>query len=254
MMMTETGNPAGEQSVRLPENLRRYYLESMGVQCWVLHHAENPLQEGVLTEAQPVEKMPLEKPCPKILLPEEKGASAQNQVQSAPDFSRIEQAITDCFKCDFATEHTRKTAGKGDASALMVVTLSSVMTEAEEQLLIKMFQAIGLETDDIYLTSLLKCQLPDDVLATPSQIKSCSVFLKQQISLIQPDYLFVMGEQASQYLLQQDAALDDLRSHQHEYAKIPVVVSYAPADLLLSPADKKKAWADLQSLQKMMQI
>jgi DNA polymerase len=36
-----------------------------------------------------------------------------------------------------------------------------------------------------------------------------------------------------------------LRGRVHDFQGVPVVVTYHPASLLRSPADKAKAWADL---------
>jgi uracil-DNA glycosylase len=54
-----------------------------------------------------------------------------------------------------------------------------------------------------------------------------------------------LGRVAAQALLDTDAPLGRLRGEDHDYAGIPLVVTYHPAYLLRSPADKAKAWTDL---------
>ena len=46
-------------------------------------------------------------------------------------------------------------------------------------------------------------------------------------------------------LLGTDATIASLRGRVHQYAGVPLVVTYHPAYLLRNPADKAKAWADL---------
>jgi DNA polymerase len=52
---------------------------------------------------------------------------------------------------------------------------------------------------------------------------------------------------AAQDLLESDEPLGRLRTRVHRFpeADIPVVVTYHPAYLLRSPAQKRKAWQDL---------
>ncbi len=57
-----------------------------------------------------------------------------------------------------------------------------------------------------------------------------------------------MGRIAAQHLLGSDQPIGKLRGQVHRYgeAGIPLVATYHPAYLLRSPAEKRKAWQDLQ--------
>jgi DNA polymerase len=60
--------------------------------------------------------------------------------------------------------------------------------------------------------------------------------------------MLAVGRIAAQYLLQTDAPLARLRQKAHQFGKsgVPLVVTYHPAYLLRTPADKRKAWDDLR--------
>ena len=61
----------------------------------------------------------------------------------------------------------------------------------------------------------------------------------------QPKVIVVMGEGVAQQLLALTHPLAQLRGKAHTLNKTPVIGTYAPDDLLLNPADKASAWADL---------
>lgn len=63
-----------------------------------------------------------------------------------------------------------------------------------------------------------------------------------------PSMYLVMGEALGQAVLQSPLSLEALRGqvHYQDEGAIPVVVTYHPLHLLRQPADKRKAWQDLQ--------
>ena len=63
--------------------------------------------------------------------------------------------------------------------------------------------------------------------------------------LIQPKLILAMGRFAAQTLLGTDATIASLRGRLHQYAGVPLIVTYHPAYLLRNLPDKSKAWADL---------
>jgi len=72
-----------------------------------------------------------------------------------------------------------------------------------------------------------------------------------QVALLQPKIIVAMGRFAMQSLLKdtvpqvESMPLGKLRGQIYSYRGIPVVVTYHPAYLMRSLAEKAKAWADL---------
>ena len=102
----------------------------------------------------------------------------------------------------------------------------------------------------------MKCSVQINHTVSPKEIQSCNEHLKQQIQLIQPKLLVVLGETAVRCLLQKDLSIDDCRARnegmQHRIESVPLFVSYSPEELLQRPENKRKAWSDLQQLQKIL--
>ena len=76
----------------------------------------------------------------------------------------------------------------------------------------------------------------------------CLPYLLNQIELVNPGLILCLGRIAAQNLLGTDSPLGKLRGQVHRVGprQWPVVVTYHPAYLLRAPAEKRKAWDDLQ--------
>ena len=79
----------------------------------------------------------------------------------------------------------------------------------------------------------------------PEEVQRCEPFLARQVALVKPKLIIAMGRFAVETLLQSKEPIGRLRGRVHQYQGVPVIVTYHPAYLLRTPADKAKAWADL---------
>ncbi len=245
----------------LDENQRRYYLDVMGVQCWQLLDTGN--QQAIDQDTgQAIDEIKVDTDVASDQL-------ASNNI----NWPQLDNAIQQCTKCQLHKTRKQAVSGKGSQSAeLMFVLLSPGMDEASglltaeaNALFSKMLSAINVSIDDVYITSLLKCAVPAQHTVSPHEIQQCNDYLRQQVRLIQPKRLIVLGETAIRCMLQKNSTLDDFRelinSDTHAEAlsvntfeSLPLFVSYSPQELLQQPENKRKAWSDLQQLQKIIQI
>ncbi len=228
---------ADDSSAGLPVTLtarqQHYYLDVMGIQGWALY--------------------------PPLLSAEKETAlantAAGTEENAVLSWQALKENVDVCQLCGIAGN---RISGAGDINAKVMILFfaaadvsgENILSDEEAQLLRKMLKAIELNIEDVYISSLLKCRLPNTAIASATELGNCADYLKQQVALLQPEIIFVMGEQAAQALLDSKESLDVLRAGQHRFLDYPVMVSYAPADLILQPTNKKKAWADLQALQK----
>lgn len=120
------------------------------------------------------------------------------------------------------------------------------------QLLDAMLSAVGMSRErDVFIANVIKCRPPGNRNPKPEEIAACSPYLMRQIALLKPERILVLGRFAAQALLGTDATIGSLRGRIHqmktdEGREIPVIVSYHPAYLLRSPAEKARAWQDLK--------
>lgn len=116
------------------------------------------------------------------------------------------------------------------------------------QLLNEMLFALGLERGSVFICNVLKCRPPDNRDPMGNEVVQCEPYLHRQIALLSPRVIVAMGRFAAQSLLKSQQSIGRLRGNVHQYGDLtlPLVVTYHPAYLLRSPADKGKAWEDLQ--------
>ena len=237
----------------LDENARRYYLDVMGIQCW----------ESLDKHAEKLDDIQTNK-----------DVAFDQSVTDDLSWSQIDTAIQRCDHCSLHKTRKQAIAGQGSRSAELLFILlspeagdeSANMLAAEaNELFAKMLSAINIYIDDVYISSLLKCAVPAQHTVTPHEIQQCENYLRQQIQLMQPKLVVVLGETAIRCLLQKELSLDDFRGQintgvqinkmaEYEFESVPLFVSYSPQELLRQPENKRKAWSDLQQLQKIIEI
>jgi len=244
----------------LDENTRRYYLDVMGIQCWQLRDAEDrPVVNRPAADRQAAERG--------SLVANNRDVTSADIITDADNWSQLETTIQQCDKCQLCATRKQAIAGRGNQSAeLMFVLLAPAGSDDEaaticsgeaNDLFGKMLAAINVPIEDVYITSLLKCQVPAKHTVSPQEVKQCFVYLKQQMQLIQPKLLVVLGETTIRCLLQKNLSLDDFRvmntESQYQLESVPLFVSYSPQELLQQAENKRKAWSDLQQLQKIVE-
>ena len=93
---------------------------------------------------------------------------------------------------------------------------------------------------------------PDNRTPSDEEILEFLPFLQEQIDIVNPNFIFLLGGVAAKAVLSTPIALNKLRGSFHEYdslklnKKIKTIVSYHPAFLLRSPHYKRAAWEDLK--------
>ena len=122
------------------------------------------------------------------------------------------------------------------------------------QLLNKMLAAIKIKREEVYITNVVNWRPPNNRTPTDEEILEFLPYLQQQIDIVEPKYIFLLGGVAAKAILSTPLALGKLRGKWHEYKSfklnkiIYVIASYHPAFLLRSPQYKKSSWQDLLML------
>ena len=72
---------------------------------------------------------------------------------------------------------------------------------AAGRLLTSLLESAGLDRRDIYITNIVKCRPPRNRDPEPLEVEACSHFLDEQIALLQPDVILLLGRHALARLL-----------------------------------------------------
>ncbi len=187
------------------------------------------------------------------------------QVAPAP-FKTLEDLARDastCRLCSLADTRNQVVFGVGNPQAdLMFIGEAPGQEEDLKgepfigragQLLDRMLHALKLDREKVYIMNTIKCRPPNNRDPRPDEVQACSLWFDQQLDMVQPKMICLLGRVAAQTILQTDAPLGSLRGRWHDYQGIPVWVTYHPAYLLRSPRQKEKSWQDMRQLQRRFQ-
>ena len=173
------------------------------------------------------------------------------------DWDALEQRMRGCERCGLHTTRTQVVCGVGDRSADWLVVGEAPGADEDRQgepfvgragqLLNAMLSAAGQPREQVYIANILKCRPPNNRDPRAAEVSECIPYLHSQIARIQPRLILVVGRIAAQTLLETEVPIGKMRGQIYRYGNtgIPVVVTYHPAYLLRSPAQKRKAWDDL---------
>jgi DNA polymerase len=170
----------------------------------------------------------------------------------------LEAEVLSCTRCALHSTRTQGVFGVGNRRAEWLIIGEAPGAEEDRrgepfvgragQLLNAMLKAIGLPREQVFIANVLKSRPPGNRDPKPDEVAACLPYLMRQIALLRPRLIVAVGRIAAQNLLATDMALGRLRGQVHQFGELntPLIVTYHPAYLLRSPADKRKAWEDLK--------
>lgn len=157
--------------------------------------------------------------------------------------SNIEQNVISCVKCDLCFERNHVVFGEGNPNAETMWIGEGPGAEEDAtgkpfcgragKLLTKWIEAISLTRKDVYISNICKCRPPNNRNPKPEEVQFCIPYLKEQINIIQPKVIVILGAVALKSLFQ-DSSLGIMqrRGQWREYNGVPVMPTYHPAFLL----------------------
>jgi len=182
---------------------------------------------------------------------------------AAMAWDELAVAVAACRQCRLCEARKQAVLGVGDVNADWLFVGEGPGAEEDQRgepfigqagkLLDNMLAAIGLKRgQDVYIANAVKCRPPENRTPAPEEIAACRPYLVRQIELIQPKLIVALGRPAAQTLLQSEIKIAAARGKLHDYHGIPLIVTYHPAYLLRTLADKAKAWEDLCFMRRTM--
>jgi len=179
-----------------------------------------------------------------------------NRIQKM-DWTQLKAKVAGCTDCKLRAGCQQTVFGVGDEKAEWLLVGEAPGSEEDRlgepfvgqagKLLDNMLAAVSLSRSrNVYIANVLKCRPPGNRNPEPDEVAKCLPHLLRQIDLIQPKLILAMGRFASQALLGTDTTIASLRGRVHQFAGVPLIVTYHPAYLLRNLPDKAKAWADLR--------
>ncbi|HUL18161.1 MAG TPA: uracil-DNA glycosylase [Steroidobacteraceae bacterium] len=233
---------------------RDAYLQALGIDRWVprAHGGGAPA-----AAAAPPAPSPAVPPAPLAAAAPVPRAAAGPACDLAARWEALRTQVATCTRCALHQTRTQGVFGVGPERVDWLVIGEAPGAEEDRrgepfvgaagQLLDAMLRAIGLDRkSNVYIANVLKSRPPGNRDPKPEEVAACLPYLQAQIELLRPKLMLAVGRIAAQSLLGTDAPLGRLRGEVHRFGDTPLVVTYHPAYLLRTPAEKRKAWEDLK--------
>lgn len=123
----------------------------------------------------------------------------------------IKQNVIKCTKCNLCKTRTNSVPGKGNFHSNVIFVGEApgrnedrngepFIGVAGKKLSIAL-EGAGVSRDDIYITNIVKCRPPKNRVPTTTERDICQEYLKQEISIIKPKIICILGNTAFNSLL-----------------------------------------------------
>jgi DNA polymerase len=116
------------------------------------------------------------------------------------------------------------------------------------ELLNKILTAAEIRREDIYITNIVKCRPAGNRTPTYEEMMVCMPHIKEQIKIINPKYIVLLGASSTKAFIDPDARITRMRGTWVHKDGIAYMPTYHPAALLRNPNLKRDAWTDFQAV------
>jgi len=163
-----------------------------------------------------------------------------------------------CVRCPLHQGRTKIVHSEGNRQAdLMFIGEAPGANEDAEgrpfvgragQLLDKIIAAINLKRGDVFIGNVNRCRPPQNRQPTQAEADICKQFLLREIAVVRPKVIVVLGNTATQNLLETKVGITKLRGNFQDYFGVKVMPTFHPAYLLRDPSKKRETWEDMKTV------
>ena len=123
----------------------------------------------------------------------------------------IKQNVIKCTKCDLSKTRTNSVPGKGNFHSDVIFVGEAPGRNEDKngepfigvagKKLSAALEDAGISREEVYITNIVKCRPPNNRVPTTIERNTCQDYLKQEISIIKPKIICILGNTAFNSLL-----------------------------------------------------
>ncbi|MDO4542033.1 MAG: uracil-DNA glycosylase [Bacillota bacterium] len=181
-------------------------------------------------------------------------------INRKPQLIQLHKALEDCRRCSLWSTRTNLVFGRGSEKA-PIVLIGEGPGEQEDltgdpfvgragQLLDKILAAAEFTEEDYYICNIVKCRPPKNRVPLPNEVECCKDFLRQQVGLIHPKIIVLLGASAAKAIIDPNLAITRDRGKWVERNGFLMMPTFHPAALLRDPKKKIPVWEDFQEIRR----
>lgn len=127
------------------------------------------------------------------------------------ELETIKQNVINCTKCDLCKTRTNSVPGKGNFKSDVIFVGEAPGRNEDESgkpfvgvagtKLSMALEEAGISRDAVYITNVVKCRPPKNRVPNTDERNTCQEYLKQEISIIKPKIICILGNTAFNSIL-----------------------------------------------------
>jgi len=170
----------------------------------------------------------------------------------------LKESINNCKKCKLCKTRTNIVFGVGNPNAdIMFIgegpggeedRLGEPFVGKAGQLMNKAFDVVGIKREEVYIANIVKCRPPQNRDPEEDEIKACMDYLRNQVVIIKPKIIVLLGRIALQNILGQEYKITASRGKWVEKKGIMYMPTWHPAALLRDETKKIEFLNDLKKV------
>ena len=175
------------------------------------------------------------------------------------DFEKLKKEVLVCEKCPLSQTRNNVVFGNGNPNAEIMIIAEGpgfyedktgiVFQGKSGQLLDKILAASGFSRDEhIFISNIVKCRPPDNRQPNDTEKAACLPYLYQQIELVNPKIIILLGATALKGLIDPNAKITQIRGQWIDWKGRLVMPTYHPSALLRNPNLKHPVWEDFKNI------
>lgn len=172
---------------------------------------------------------------------------------------RLKQQVLSCKQCPLHEGRTNAVFGVGPWDARIFIIGEGPGAKEDEagepfvgragKLLDEILASYGLSRkQNVFISNIVKCRPPKNRIPGKKEVETCFPYLEEQIQLINPDILLLLGATALKSYVGTSEKITNLRGKWWEEAGRLVMPTYHPAAVFRNPAYRKYIEQDIKTI------
>ena len=174
------------------------------------------------------------------------------------NWEQLEESINNCKKCRLCQNRNNIVFGEGNKNAKLMFIGEGPGADEDIQgrpfvgkagkLMNMAFETVGIDREKVYITNIVKCRPPSNRNPENDEAMSCLNYLRNQVILIKPEIIVLLGSVALKNILGQEYGITASRGKWIEKKGKLYMPTWHPAALLRDETKKIDFINDLKEV------
>jgi DNA polymerase len=176
---------------------------------------------------------------------------------------RLDEGIRICVKCPLHKSRTHAVPGEGPVPADVFIIGEGPGAKEDRQgrpfvgpsgmLLVRLLEVAGLNRQEVYITSCVKCRPPNNRTPHANELDTCQAnWLNPQLDLVNPRIIVLLGKVAISQVLQEEGGLRYLHGRVIQRDGRQYLPTYHPAAAFRVPQMRISLEEDMVRLRQLL--